>query len=30
MLIVNVFLYGGDAMRWILGEKALVLINGVV
>jgi hypothetical protein len=30
MFIVNVFLRGGDAMHWILGEKAHVLMNGVV
>ncbi len=30
VLIVNVFIHGGDAMRWILGEKALVFTNGVV
>jgi hypothetical protein len=28
--IVNVFLHGGDAMRWIIDEKALELMNGVV
>jgi hypothetical protein len=30
VLIVNVFLHGGNAMCWILGEKALALTNGVV
>jgi hypothetical protein len=25
-----VFIYGGDAMHWIFGEKALALTNGVV
>jgi hypothetical protein len=30
MLIVNVFLHGGDVMHWIVGEKALAFMSGVV
>jgi hypothetical protein len=30
VLIINVFLHGGDATPWIVGEKALVLTIGVV
>ncbi len=30
VFIVNVFFHGGDAMHWIIGEKALALMNGVV
>jgi hypothetical protein len=30
MFIVNVFFHGGDAMHWIVGEKALALMNGIV
>jgi hypothetical protein len=30
MLIVNVFLYESDAMCWIVGEMALVLMSDVV
>jgi hypothetical protein len=30
VFIVNVFLYEGDAMHWIVSEKALVLTSGIV
>jgi len=30
MFIINVFFHGGDAMRWIVGEKALALTSGIV
>jgi hypothetical protein len=30
VFIVNVFLHGGDAMHWIVGEKALALMSDVV
>jgi hypothetical protein len=30
VFIVNVFFHGGDAMCWIVGEKALALTNGAI
>jgi hypothetical protein len=30
VLIVNVFLHGSDAMCWIVSEKALAFMSGVI
>jgi len=30
VFIVNVFFHGGDATRWIVGDKALALISGAI
>jgi len=30
VFIVNVFFHGGDATRWIVGEKALALTSGAI
>jgi hypothetical protein len=30
VFIVNVFFHGGDATRWIVGDKALALTSGAI